>query len=111
MLDIEYNELAQAWKRLQTFLPVECHVVFQERPRDARGLATEIRNVQARCIASSHKRPFSRLMGLCDDFLATVDVHSLLSTLPMSETYLALFYGTLQSIVKVTFTYHWLGDN
>lgn len=111
MLDIEYNELAQAWKRLQAFLPVECHVVFQEPPRDARGLAAEIRNVQARCMASSLQWPVRRLVRPCDVFLATVDAHALLLALPMSETYLALFYGTLQSIIKVTFTYRWLGDN
>lgn len=101
MLDIEYNELAQAWKRLQAFLPVESQVQFQERPQHARDLVTEIRNVQRRWLSSSRQPVFSRSISLCDDLLATVDAHSILSSLPGSHAYLALFYGTVQSTIKV----------
>lgn len=107
VLDIEYNELAQAWRRLRAFLPLECQAEFHDRPRDAQSLLTEIRNVQAAWISSPRQRIFTRSMTLCDDFISTVDAHSfLLATLPEPESYLALFYGTLQATVKVKLTIH-----
>lgn len=102
VLDIEYNELAQAWRRLQAFLPLESQVEFQERPQDARALLAEIHNIQAAWMSSPRQRMFSRSMSLCDDFISTVDAHSFLWTaLPESQSYLALFYGTVQAAIKV----------
>lgn len=104
VLDIEYNELTQAWKRLQEFLALENQVEFQERPQDYRDLSRVVRCVQDGWVSSPNQPTFTRCISLCDDFLSTVDPHSLLlATLPDCEFYLSLFYGAVQSIIKVGF--------
>ncbi|THC92852.1 hypothetical protein EYZ11_007665 [Aspergillus tanneri] len=102
ILDVEYNELAQSWKRFQDSLPSEDHVEFQERAQIAEDVFRVVQNVQTVWMSSSKQRLFMRSMALCDKFLSTLDPHSmLLVALPKNEFYVSLFYGVLQSILKV----------
>lgn len=102
MLDIEHNELAAAAKKLHDSLPVNDRVELPQRPLDSSQLVTVIRNVQAEWLSSSRQHAFSRSMTLCDDFVSSVDSHSaLLSALPECEFHLALFYSTVQLMIKV----------
>ena len=100
---MEYNELAQSWKRFQENLPLADHVEFQERPQTSHDVQAVVRNVQTRWLSHPRQQVFSRSMTLCDTFVETIDPHAvLLMTLPKNESYRSLFYGVLQSIIKVS---------
>jgi hypothetical protein len=50
----------------------------------------------------TRQQVFSDSMDLCDRLLPTMDAHAiLLSTLPDPLSYTPLFYGVLQSVIKV----------
>ncbi|KAE8157974.1 hypothetical protein BDV40DRAFT_276869 [Aspergillus tamarii] len=105
-LDVEYNELAQSWKRFQENLPFADHVEFQERPQTSEDVRAVVRDVQTRWLSHPRQQVFSRSMTLCDTFMETIDPHAvLLMTLPKNESYRSLFYGVLQSIIKASANY------
>ncbi|CBF70286.1 hypothetical protein AN6050.2 [Aspergillus nidulans FGSC A4] len=105
-LDIEYSELAKAWKRLQEILPLSEQVLFEERPQTLQDVQVLIRDVQAYWVSSPRQRLFSRSMALCDTFLATSGSHALpLKALPSHQYYSSLLYGTLQTIIKASSKY------
>ncbi|KAE8144718.1 hypothetical protein BDV25DRAFT_87395 [Aspergillus avenaceus] len=106
VLDVEYNELAQSWKRFQVDLPVEDQVTFHERSQSSEDVVAVVRNVQALWISSSRQQLYSRSMTLCDTFISTLAAHTKLFTvLPRNEAYRSLFYGVLQSIIKASANY------
>lgn len=101
VLDIEYNELVQAWNRLHGVLPPENQVPFHHPPNDS-DLLPVVRAVQTSWMSSPHQPLFTRSSSLCDHFLSSVNTHSsLLSTLPDCDAYRALFYAAIQSVIKV----------
>ncbi|KAL4764839.1 uncharacterized protein BDW70DRAFT_128947 [Aspergillus foveolatus] len=105
-LDIEYSELAKAWKRLQEILPLSEQVLFEERPQTLQDVQVLIRDVQAYWVSSPRQRLFSRSMALSDTFLATFGSHALpLKALPSHQYYSSLLYGTLQTIIKASSKY------
>ncbi|KAE8374566.1 hypothetical protein BDV26DRAFT_36633 [Aspergillus bertholletiae] len=105
-LDVEYNELAQSWRRFQENLPLADHVEFQERPQTSQDVRVVVRNVQTLWLSHPRQQVFSRSMTLCDTFVETIDSHAaLLMTLPKSDSYRSLFYGVLQSIIKASANY------
>ncbi|KAL3467085.1 hypothetical protein BJX64DRAFT_189989 [Aspergillus heterothallicus] len=105
-LDIEYNELARAWKRLQDLLPLPDQVLFQERPQTSQDVHGLVRDIQTRWAAHPQRRLLSRLTTHCDTFLDTLDCHTLpLITLPSHQFYSSLLYAALQSIIKATASY------
>ncbi|KKK14058.1 hypothetical protein P175DRAFT_0559316 [Aspergillus ochraceoroseus IBT 24754] len=105
-LDVEYNELAQSWKRFQELLAPTDRVCFEERPQTAPDVQAVVRGVQALWGSSPQQRAFRRSMALCDTFAATLDSHTVtLTTLPNHQFYSALFYGVLQSMLKACATY------
>ncbi|KAL4958495.1 hypothetical protein BDW69DRAFT_18 [Aspergillus filifer] len=105
-LDIEYNELAKAWKRLQELLPLSDQVPFEERPQTAQDVQALVRDIQADWKSSQQQRLYSRSTVLCDVFSVTVDAHTkLLTALPGHHFYSSLLYGTLQSIIKASSGY------
>ncbi|KAL4749294.1 hypothetical protein BDW72DRAFT_195018 [Aspergillus terricola var. indicus] len=105
-LDIEYSELAKAWKRLQELLPLSEQVLFEERPQTLQDVQVLIRDVQAYWVSNSRRRLFSRSMALCDTFLATFGSHAMpLKALPSHQYYSSLLYGTLQTIIKAASKY------
>lgn len=102
VLDVEYDELVQAWRRLVQFLQLENPTECQGRFEDSQSLSGVVRNVQAGWSSAPHQPAFARLINLCDEFLSTVDAHSLLlAILPECESYSSLFYGVVGSVVKV----------
>lgn len=106
-LDIEYNELTKAWKRLQELLPLSEQVLFKERPQTTQDVQTLVRDIQASWTSSPQKQLFSHSIALCDAFSSTLDAHmALLMTLPSHQFYSTLLCGTLQSIIKVNMTSH-----
>ncbi|KAL4965693.1 uncharacterized protein BDV14DRAFT_172577 [Aspergillus stella-maris] len=105
-LDIEYNELAKAWRRLQELLPLSDQVPFEERPQTAQDVQTLLRDIQADWTSSQQQRLYSHSAALCDVFSVTVDAHTkLLTVLSGHQFYSSLFYGTLQSIIKASSGY------
>ncbi|KAL5003310.1 hypothetical protein BDV10DRAFT_43701 [Aspergillus recurvatus] len=105
-LDIEYSELAKAWKRLQELLPASEQVLFEERPQTSHDVQVLIQGVQADWASSPQQRLFSRSMALCDAFLATFGSHATpLKALPSHQFYSSLLYGTLQTIIKASSKY------
>ncbi|KAL4943194.1 hypothetical protein BDV06DRAFT_190459 [Aspergillus oleicola] len=105
-LDIEYNELAKAWKRLQELLPLSDQVPFEERPQTAQDVQALIRDIQADWTSSHQQRLCSRSSPLCDAFSVTLDAHTMpLMALPGHQFYSSLFYGTLQSLIKASSEY------
>ncbi|KAL4818778.1 hypothetical protein BDW67DRAFT_155923 [Aspergillus spinulosporus] len=105
-LDIEYSELAKAWKRLQELLPLSEQVLFEERPQTLQDVQALIKDVQASWVSSPRQRLFSRSVALCDTFLATFGSHAmLLKALPSHQYYSSLLCGTLQTIIKASAKY------
>ncbi|KAL4983480.1 hypothetical protein BDW68DRAFT_181583 [Aspergillus falconensis] len=105
-LDIEYSELAKAWKRLQELLPLSEQVLFEERPQTSHDVQVLIQDIQADWASSPQQRLFSRSMALCDAFLATFGSHAMpLKALPSHQFYSSLLYGTLQTIIKASSKY------
>ncbi|KAL4737022.1 hypothetical protein BDV11DRAFT_163163 [Aspergillus similis] len=105
-LDIEYSELAKAWKRLQELLPLSEQVLFEERPQTLQDVQVLIKNVQAYWVSNPRQRLFSRSMALGDTFLATFGSHAMpLKALPSHQYYSSLLYGTLQTIIKAVSKY------
>lgn len=102
-IDIEWNELVQTWKTFARYLPPEDQVEWEERPQTVQDVRALVRNIQSFWMTRPRQRVFSRSMTLCDRFLLTIETHAaLLTVLPDSETYYApLFYGTLQTVLKV----------
>lgn len=102
VLNVEYDELVQAWTRLVQFLQLENPTECQGRFEDSPSLSAVVRNVQAGWSSAPHQPAFAPLINLCDEFLFTVDAHSLLlANLPESESYSSLFYGVVRSVIKV----------
>ncbi|RDW90617.1 uncharacterized protein DSM5745_02392 [Aspergillus mulundensis] len=100
-LDIEYSELAKAWKRLQELLPLSEQVLFEERPQTSQDVQALIRSIQAPWASHTQQQLFSHSSALCDAFLATLDLHTIpLKALPSQHFYSSLLYGTLQTIIK-----------
>ncbi|KAL4913274.1 hypothetical protein BDW62DRAFT_192921 [Aspergillus aurantiobrunneus] len=100
-LDIEYNELAKSWKRLQELLPLPDQVLFEERPQTSQDVLVLVHEIQALWASGPQKQLFSCSMTLCDAFSATLDAHTtLLVILPNHQFYSSLLHGTLQSIIK-----------
>ncbi|KAE8353677.1 hypothetical protein BDV28DRAFT_132676 [Aspergillus coremiiformis] len=105
-LDVEYNELAQSWKRFNENLPLEDQVKFQERPQTLQDVLAVVRIVQTLWLSHPRQQVFSRSMTLCDTFIDTINPHAvLLMTLPKSESYRSLFYGVLQSVIRASANY------
>ncbi|KAL2872517.1 uncharacterized protein BJX67DRAFT_10498 [Aspergillus lucknowensis] len=105
-LDIEYNELTRAWKRLQEILPLPDQVLFQQRPQLSQDVQHLIRDIQALWASHPQQQRFSRPTDLCNVFLATLDWHTLpLTTLPSHQFYSSLLYAALQSIIKASANY------
>ncbi|KAL4975840.1 hypothetical protein BDW66DRAFT_136454 [Aspergillus desertorum] len=105
-LDIEYSELAKAWKRLQELLPLSEQVLFEERPQTPQDVQRLIQDIQASWASSPQRRLFSRSMALSDAFLATFGSHAMpLTALPSHQFYSSLLYGTLQTIIKASSKY------
>ncbi|KAL4910354.1 hypothetical protein BDW74DRAFT_144934 [Aspergillus multicolor] len=105
-LDIEYSELAKAWKRLQDLLPLSEQVLFEERPQTAQDVQALIRDVQAPWASNTQQQLFNQSSSLCDAFLATLDLHTVpLKALPSHHFYSSLLYGTLQTIIKASSKY------
>ncbi|KAL3490528.1 hypothetical protein BJX62DRAFT_137745 [Aspergillus germanicus] len=105
-LDIEYNELARAWKRLQELLPLPDQVSFYERPQTSQDVHRLVRDIQSRWASQPQRRLIKQSMTLCDTFLATLDSHTLpLTTLPSHQFYSSLLYAALQSIIKAAASY------
>ncbi|KAL6238660.1 hypothetical protein BDW75DRAFT_5045 [Aspergillus navahoensis] len=105
-LDIEYSELAKAWKRLQELLPPSEQVLFEERPQTSHDVRVLVQEIQADWASSPQQRLFSRSMALCDEFLATFGSHAMpLKALPSHQFYSSLLYGTLQTIIKASSKY------
>ncbi|KAL2802369.1 hypothetical protein BJX63DRAFT_115549 [Aspergillus granulosus] len=105
-LDIEYNELAKAWKKLQDLLPLPDQVLFQERPQTSQDVYSLVRDIQSGWASHPQGRSLSRSTALCDTFMATLDAHTLpLTTLPSHQFYSSLLYAALQSIIKAAANY------
>ncbi|KAL2856663.1 hypothetical protein BJY01DRAFT_171658 [Aspergillus pseudoustus] len=105
-LDVEYNELAKAWKRLQDLLPLPDQVRFQERPQTFQDVYNLVRDIQNKWASNPQQRLLSQSTTLCDTFLATLDAHTLpLTTLPSHQFYSSLLYAALQSIIKAAANY------
>lgn len=103
-LDVEYNELAQSWKRFHESLAPEDQVHFQERAQDAHDVLDVVRSVQSLWMSNPRKHLFSRAMALSNQFLSTFETHTvLLMALPHHESNRSLLYGVLQSILKVSY--------
>lgn len=101
-LDVECNELAQTWKTFQENLPEQDQVGFDERLQEFHDVSAMVGNVRTVWMSNPRRRVFSRSMALCDQFISTVHLHLVLfSGLPRNEAYLTLFYGVLQSVIKV----------
>ncbi|PYH93239.1 hypothetical protein BO71DRAFT_431170 [Aspergillus ellipticus CBS 707.79] len=104
ILDVEYNELVQSWKRFQESLLPDDQVHFPERlqgPDDVLNLVGTIDPVWT----TSHtgQRVFR---DFCDDFRSTLGAHTvLLKALPKNDLYCSIFYGVLQSLLKATARY------
>ncbi|KAL4807256.1 hypothetical protein BDV18DRAFT_159475 [Aspergillus unguis] len=106
ILDVEYNELAKAWKRLQELLPLSDQVLFEERPQTAHDVLVLISDIQATWASSPQQHLFNRSRTLCDAFITTLESHSiLLAIIPSHQFYSSLFYGALQSIIKASSRY------
>ncbi|KAF9886700.1 hypothetical protein FE257_011214 [Aspergillus nanangensis] len=106
ILDVEYNELAQSWKRFQDNIAPNDKVDFQLRPQNAQDVLAVVRDIQSGWMSNPRQRLFNRCMTLCEDFVSSVDPHSvLLAALPNSEFNQSLFYGVLQSIIKASANY------
>lgn len=103
-LDVEWHELVQTWKTFARYLPPEDQIEWEERPQTVQDVQALVRNIQSFWMNCPRQRIFSRSMTLCDRFLPTIEIHAaLLTVLPGSETYYApLFYGTLQTVLKVS---------
>ncbi|KAL5343841.1 hypothetical protein BJX70DRAFT_393263 [Aspergillus crustosus] len=102
-LDIEYNELTKAWKRLQELLSISDQVLFQERPQTAQDVRALLQNIQAFWASDSKHHLFRQSKALSDLFLATLDSHTApLMALPAHQIYSAVLHGTLQSIIKAS---------
>lgn len=103
-LDTERNELAQTWKWFNSHLSPEDRVVDGDaRPQTAHDIVDLVRKTQTYWMSRPRQRVYSQASALCDRLLPTLDTHSaLLSVLPESNLYALLFYGVLQSLLKVS---------
>ncbi|KAJ0421705.1 hypothetical protein BJY00DRAFT_103020 [Aspergillus carlsbadensis] len=105
-LDIEYNELAKAWKRLQELLPEPDQVSFHERPQTSQDVHGLVRDIQSQMASHPQPKLFRKSTVLCDTFLAALNSHTLpLATLPSHQFYSSLLYAALQSIIKAAANY------
>lgn len=101
-LDIERNELAHTWKRFISLLLPQDQVQWEERPQTVLDVKTLLGNIKTFWMSRPRPRVFSDSMDLCDRLLPTVDTHAnLISTLPDHMAYSPLFYGVVQSVIKV----------
>jgi hypothetical protein len=101
-LDIERNELAHTWKRFVSLLLPQDQVEWEERPQTVADVKTLLGKIKTFWMSRPRPRVFSDSMDLCDRLLPTMDTHAtLLSTLPDALSYTPLFYGVLQSVIKV----------
>lgn len=77
-------------------------VEWEERPQTVDDVKTLLGNINAFWTSRPRQRVFSDSMDLCDRLLPTMDTHAtLLSVLPDALSYTPLFYGVLQSVIKV----------
>lgn len=103
ILDIEYNELALSWKKLQETLIPSDLVQFQERAQGPEDVLSLVSSIEPVWTSSSRQRV---VRDQCTELRSTLHAHSiLLSALPKNEAYLSLFYSVLQSTLKVTHLY------
>lgn len=74
-----------------------------ERPQTPQDVQALVRSLQSLWASQPRRRVFRFASSLCDEFLPTVETHAtLLATLPDTESYHGpLFYGALQSVLKV----------
>ncbi|KAL4785779.1 hypothetical protein BJX76DRAFT_346805 [Aspergillus varians] len=106
VLDVEYNELAKAWRRLEELLPLPDQVLFEKRPQTSKDVQVLVRDLQAVWASSPQQQLFSHSMTLCDVFLATLDSHTVpLNVLPSHDWDSTLFYSTLQCIIRASSGY------
>lgn len=109
---MEYNELAQRWKRLHQgsgsddFLPPpdDHRVEFHHRAQNMSDVAAVVRAAQSLWRSSPRHHLFHASVALADEFLISVDYHcTLLETIWEHDIYISLFCGVLQSLIKVYF--------
>ncbi|PWY64268.1 hypothetical protein BO70DRAFT_357000 [Aspergillus heteromorphus CBS 117.55] len=102
-LDIEYNELAQSWKRFQENLLPTDQVHFSERlqgPEDVLNLIATINPVWPSSAGQLESRDHY------DYFRSTLGAHAdFLKALPKNDLYRSIFYGVLQSLLKASAGY------
>jgi hypothetical protein len=99
-LDIEYNELVQSWKRFQDNLLPNDRVLFHERLQGPDDVLDVVASIEPVWTSTSGQR---MLRECCDEFRSTLGSHGrLLAVLPRNELYCSIFYGVLQSLLKVS---------
>jgi hypothetical protein len=95
--------LAHTWKRFGDLLLPQDQVEWDERPQTVDDVKTLLGKIKTFWMSRTRQRVFSDSMDLCDRLLPTMDTHAtLLSTLPDALSYTPLFYGVLQSVIKVS---------
>ena len=100
-LDIEYDELAQAWKLFQDSLHPSARMTSQE-PRTADDVIRVVRAAEREWSLSKHKAQWEPSRLLLNRFCATLPSHSaILRAFSYGDEYVNLFYDVLQSVIKV----------
>jgi hypothetical protein len=103
ILDIEYNELLRAWKRFQDYIVPSDHVKFEPRLQQAEDVLIVLRYSQD---VWKHTRTSSIiriLLSLSERVSTTIESHTLvLCSLSDYQLYCSVFYGVIQSILKVS---------
>lgn len=94
--------MAHTWQRFISLLLPQDQVQWEERPQTVGDVQTLLNKIKSFWMSRPRQRVFSESMDLCDRLLPTIDTHAtLLSTLPDPLSYTSLFYGVLQSVIKV----------
>jgi hypothetical protein len=100
-LDIEYDELAQAWKLFQESLPPSERITCKQ-PRTADDVIRVVLAAEREWASSKHKARWEPSRLLLNRFCATLPSHSaILSAFGYGDEYVNLFYDVLKSIIKV----------
>jgi len=102
LLDTEGNELSRTWQKFRDVLPAEDRVKFAKRPAKLDDVFMVVQEADNKWQTQKDEGKLGKTKIIFRKICKSLESHSqMLEILPASSQYVSIFYGTLQSLIKV----------
>jgi hypothetical protein len=99
---MEGNELSRTWARFHDILPVDDRAKFAQRPVQLDDVFKLVQETDKEWQTRKDAGKFGKVKVTFRKICKNLDVHSeMLTVLPSSSQYVSIFYGVLQTLIKV----------